>query len=116
MAQLAEVDEMSADVGEEEWLRQELGARITKLREERGWSREALAKKLRVSRGRLGNWERGENSPPLEKLVDLRRLLRVSLDELVLGKAPGEGLLSGEERAKALLHLTALGSLLERTN
>jgi transcriptional regulator with XRE-family HTH domain len=117
MIKLAEVDEQSADFEDEEvWARRELGARVVRLREERGWSRAEVAARLGVSPGRLGNWERGENAPSLKKLVDLRRVLRVSLDELVAGRAPGEGLLSGEGKAEALHHLAALGSLLERAN
>ena len=121
MDKLTDVGEQSTDIEDEEvWARRDLGARVMKLREERGWSRGELAVKLGISSSRLGNWERGENSPPLKKLADLKRVLRVSLDELITGKAvevaPGEELLSGGGRAEALHHLAALGILLERTN
>jgi transcriptional regulator with XRE-family HTH domain len=77
----------------------ELGARITRLRTEKGWERPVLARKLRVSRDRLYKWERGENAPPLEILVLLATLLEVTVDELVTGRPwAGDGV-SGVLRA-----------------
>jgi transcriptional regulator with XRE-family HTH domain len=62
-----------------------------------------------VTRQRLGNWERGENTPPLEVLVALRRELGVSVDELVTGErpAPANGLCR-ERKDEAVRHLSAL--------
>lgn len=37
-----------------------IGARITNLRKDRGLTQEAFGKKLGVTRGAVGNWERGE--------------------------------------------------------
>ena len=77
----------------------DLGARIVRLRSEKGWNRAVLARKLGVSRDRLSRWERGENAPPLEILVLLGALLEVTLDELVTGKPwAGEGV-NGVPRA-----------------
>ena len=64
----------------------ELGARIVRLRSEKGWDRVVLARKLGVSRDRLSKWERGKNAPPLKILVLLGNLLEVTLDELVTGR------------------------------
>jgi transcriptional regulator with XRE-family HTH domain len=66
----------------------DLSRRIVRLRRTRGWSRDELAKRLRVTRERLGHWERGSHSPPMKSLVDLGRVLEVSMDELMIGKTP----------------------------
>lgn len=66
----------------------ELGRRIVRLRRTRNWSRGDLAKRMRVSRERLGHWERGSHAPPLKELVDLSRELGTSLEELVTGEKP----------------------------
>ncbi len=80
----------------------DLGARIVRLRSEKGWGRTALARKLGVSRDRLSKWERGENAPPLEILVLLGTLLEVTLDQLVTGKPWAGDALSAEEQAGAV--------------
>jgi transcriptional regulator with XRE-family HTH domain len=67
-------------------LRWELGRRIVRLRSGRGWSRDQLARRLRVTRERLGHWERGSHAPPMVALIDLGRVLEVSMDELMIGK------------------------------
>jgi transcriptional regulator with XRE-family HTH domain len=67
-----------------------MGERIVRLREEKGWDRGELARRLGVTRARLKNWERGMNTPPVETLLVLGEELGVSLDELVRGKV-GEG-------------------------
>jgi ribosome-binding protein aMBF1 (putative translation factor) len=67
-------------------LRWELGRRIVRLRSGRGWSRDQLAQRIRVTRECLGHWERGSHSPPMVALVDLGRVLKVSMDELMIGK------------------------------
>jgi ribosome-binding protein aMBF1 (putative translation factor) len=67
-------------------LRWELGRRIVRLRSGRGWSRDQLAQRIRVTRECLGHWERGSHAPPMVALVDLGRVLGVSMDELMIGK------------------------------
>ncbi|HEV8578741.1 MAG TPA: helix-turn-helix transcriptional regulator [Thermoanaerobaculia bacterium] len=108
-------------------LLEEVGRRIVRLREKRGWTRADLARRLGVPRGRLAHWERGENTPPLEVLAALRRELGVSLDELVTGEppaggpapanpaapaAPADGL-CGNRKDEALRHLCALMRLVQ---
>jgi ribosome-binding protein aMBF1 (putative translation factor) len=63
-----------------------LGRRIVRLRESKGWDRVELARRLGVTRARLGYWERGEHTPPMEALIGLRRELGISIDELVTGE------------------------------
>ncbi len=50
-----------------------LGRRIVQYREAKGWDRVELARRLGVTRARLGYWERGEHTPPLEALIGLGR-------------------------------------------
>jgi transcriptional regulator with XRE-family HTH domain len=81
-----------------------MGERILQLRKRWQWSQGELAERLGVTRERVGNWERGENAPPLEALVALGEVLRVSLDELLRGKRRGRWLKQDElERLGGLL-------------
>ncbi len=59
------------------------GARLAELRKRRGYSQEALAEKLGLSRQAISKWERGESSPDTDTLIELARLYGVSLDELI---------------------------------
>jgi transcriptional regulator with XRE-family HTH domain len=97
-----------ADKGEREVL-EAFGNRIVRLREARGWTRPELAGHLGVTRQRLGHWERGEATPPLDALIALRLELGVSIDELVTGEAQNG--FCRKEKELALSHLTALMSL-----
>jgi len=83
----------------------EMGARITLLRQGKGWTRGELAQRLEVTRERLGTWERGDNAPPPEGMADLARVLGVSLDELMTGHAPEGRLLTPEECQRIMKHL-----------
>lgn len=59
------------------------GARLAQLRKENGYSQEALAEKLGLSRQAVSKWERGESSPDTDTLIELAKLYSVSLDELI---------------------------------
>ncbi len=81
-----------------------MGERILQLRKRWQWSQGELAERLGVTRERVGNWERGENAPPVEALVALGEVLRVSLDDLLRGKRRGRWLKEDElERLGGLL-------------
>jgi len=81
-----------------------MGERILQLRKRWQWSQGELAERLGVTRERVGNWERGENAPPVEALVALGEVLRVSVDELLRGKRRGRWLKEDElERLSGLL-------------
>lgn len=94
-----------------------MGERILRLRKRWQWSQGALAERLGVTRERVGNWERGENAPPVEALVALGEVLRVSVDELLHGKRRGRWLKEDElERLSGLLAEGSelLGSMVRR--
>ena len=61
----------------------QLGTKLADLRKKNGYSQEALAEKLGISRQAVSKWERGESTPDTDTLIELSRLYSVSLDELV---------------------------------
>lgn len=62
--------------------------KLYELRKQKGLSQEELANRLNVSRQTISKWEVGDSSPDLEKLIAISDLFGISLDELVLNKAP----------------------------
>lgn len=79
---------------ERESYRVHLGCGIAAVRLRRRLTRKALASRLRVTAKLLGYWERGACRPPFEKLVELCRELRVTVEDL---------LAAGERREAYLL-------------
>lgn len=63
-----------------------LGLGIVRLRRRKGWSQAELARRLKVSRHRLGKWELGEHAPPLEDLVALLEALETTFEDLALDR------------------------------
>jgi len=61
----------------------EIAKRLAERRREAGYSQEALAEKLGVTRQAVSKWERSESSPDTDNLIALARLYSVSLDELL---------------------------------
>ncbi len=60
------------------------------------------ARRMEISRDRLGKWERGLHAPALEDAAKLSVVLEVSLDELVLGaSAPALGIPPAEREEAA---------------
>ena len=66
----------------------EFGNRLYGLRKEKGLSQEELANRLEVTRQTVSKWEVGDSTPDLDKLVLLAEVFEISLDKLVLDKAP----------------------------
>ncbi len=64
-------------------MKYEIGARIRKFREDRGYSQIELAQLIGVSNSRVSNWEQGINRPDADILVDLCKTLNVSPSELL---------------------------------
>ncbi len=67
-----------------------LGTNISRLRQKKGMSQEALAQTLEVSRQSVSKWETDVSVPELEKLLRLAELFDVSLDELIRDIRPRE--------------------------
>lgn len=66
---------------------QNFSQRLKDLREQHGYTQDALASELYVSRQAISQWENGKSSPDVDKLVALAQLYSISVDEL-LGAAP----------------------------
>ncbi len=66
----------------------EFNNKLYELRKQKGFSQEELANRLNVSRQTVSKWEVGDSTPDMEKLVAMSDLFGISLDELVLNKAP----------------------------
>lgn len=60
-----------------------IGDRIKQTREKNGLTQSALAKKLGLSRSAVNAWEMGVSIPSAQYLIELSRLLRVSVDYLL---------------------------------
>ena len=65
-----------------------LGIRIRERRERLGLTQRGLAAALQVSAQAVSKWERGESVPDVDLLVDLARLLDVSVDFLLGSHLP----------------------------
>ena len=61
----------------------DFGIRLRQLREERGLSRKALAKKLGVSEETLYRYENNVQTPSLDRAKQIAVILRTSIDHLV---------------------------------
>ncbi len=59
------------------------GERLTKYRKKYGYSQEALAEKLGVSRQAISKWETGESAPDTDNLIALAKLYNVKIDDLL---------------------------------
>lgn len=68
----------------------EFNNKLYELRKQKGLSQEELAGRLNVSRQTISKWEVGESTPDMDNLVSISELFGVSLDELVLDKAPSK--------------------------
>lgn len=60
-----------------------IGESIRKVREERGYSRERLARQIGVHRLTILKWEQGVSRANIDDVIAIADLFRVSLDELV---------------------------------
>lgn len=58
------------------------GERLCQQRKAKGLSQEQFAEKLQVSRQAVSKWETGESQPDLAKLLMIRDILEVPLDDL----------------------------------
>lgn len=63
-----------------------LGERIAYYRKKSGFSQEALAERLHVSRQAISKWETGEATPDAERIIALAAALGISTDTPLLGR------------------------------
>lgn len=63
-----------------------LGENIYKHRTSKNWSQTELADALEVSRQSVSKWENNMATPDLDKLIKMKALFDVSIDELVFGE------------------------------
>lgn len=63
-----------------------IGTRIKELRKRHDISQEELAAKINVSRGNVGDWERGRAKPGAEALIALSSYFSVSIDWILNGQ------------------------------
>jgi transcriptional regulator with XRE-family HTH domain len=61
----------------------ELGRRVRKARQERGWTLDDLEEKTSIAANTLGKLERGDGNPRLSTLVEVSLALKVPLSRLV---------------------------------
>ena len=60
-----------------------IGDRVKQAREKNGLTQSALAKKLGLSRSAVNAWEMGVSIPSAQYLIELSRLLKISVDYLL---------------------------------
>lgn len=65
-----------------------LGTRICRLRKEKGFTQEDLAKKFNISVQAVSKWENDNSSPDISVLLDLSSLLGVTVEYLLGGEYP----------------------------
>ncbi len=66
-----------------------LGARISELRNERGWTQRELGGRVGIPGSRLSRIETGQSDPLFRDLFGLRQVFGVPLDALVAGGSGG---------------------------
>ena len=60
-----------------------LGEKLLKLRKKYGYSQQALADELSITRQTISNWECGQGAPTLDKALELAKIYHISLDDLM---------------------------------
>ena len=65
-----------------------LGQRINRLRKERNLTQEDIAKKFNISIQAVSKWENDMSSPDISVLLELSKLLNVSVEYLLSGVEP----------------------------
>ncbi len=63
-----------------------IGKFIKKLRTDKGLSQYELADLIPIDRSVISKWERGETTPPMDKILILSKIFNVSIDELISGE------------------------------
>jgi transcriptional regulator with XRE-family HTH domain len=83
----------------------QIGLRIKKARADKGWSQHALALRLGVTAGAVGQWEIGANRPQMRTFEKIAEALGVSRDWLLTGEDERERGIAQDVHEKRLLQL-----------
>lgn len=94
----------------------EFNNKLYELRKQKGFSQEELANRLNVSRQTVSKWEVGDSTPDMEKLIAISDLFGISLDELVLDKAPEPAPAPAPQSAKSELYADIKEKVLTEDN
>ena len=78
-----------------------LSENIYRYRDQKNWSQSELAEALDVSRQSISKWENGTSVPELDKLIKMRDLFGVTIDELVFGVAEEQKPIESEEKTSS---------------
>lgn len=70
---------------------EEIGQRIARVREQRGWSQTQLARKMNYTQTAISYWEKGKRTVGLHDLLHLAEVLGVPLAALLPVKASPRG-------------------------
>lgn len=65
---------------------EEMGARVRKARLAKGWSQTDLGRRVGMVQHNVSALENGQRAPTFEHLLELARVLGMTLDELVFGR------------------------------
>jgi transcriptional regulator with XRE-family HTH domain len=63
--------------------------KLARLRREKGWTQEVMAKQIGVGIAQMRRYERGVSAPTLEVIKNMARTLGISADELIFDKQEG---------------------------
>ena len=77
-------------MGKLELDKKNMGLRIRRARERKGWTREQLAEKMELSVNAVAFIELGQSGTKLENLMKLCKLLDLNADYILFGKASPE--------------------------
>lgn len=65
----------------------EIGEQLKQQREQRAWSQQDLADRLKISRQSISKWEQGTALPSFANIMLLSEVFGVTIDELIRGDA-----------------------------
>lgn len=68
---------------------QVIAENLINLRQSKNWTQEDLSNKLHISRQAISKWETGSSIPNLEALLELSRLYKITINEILEPKTSG---------------------------
>ena len=86
----------------------QVGLKIMKYRKEKNLTQDDLADKLFITRQALSKWELGLSIPSIDSLIELSKILDVSIDDLLFVKEDidEENIFNGHSRLYILKRIT----------